>query len=113
MKARRTSDKYLTTRERARRSERQLAAQVGGRVQPGSGALPVAGLKGDVVTKRFMFDDKITGRASFSISRKAWQKLRRDAFQAGNKEPVLRIVFEGGPVLFIVGETTFHNNWIS
>jgi hypothetical protein len=105
-------DKYRTPQDRSKRSERILARLVGGRVQPASGALRVAGLKGDVVTKKYMFDDKVTWRESFSISRKAWKKLQRDAFKMGNKQPILRVVFEDGPTLYIMGEQAFMKTWV-
>jgi len=98
--------KHLSTRSRSSRSEKRLAKLLGGKVQPASGALPVGALKGDVVTAEFMFDDKITGAASFAVSVKLWRKTANDAARQGRR-PVIRISFTEGPNLYIVDEPTF------
>lgn len=102
------SRSHLTKRQRSRISERELARKVGGRVQPASGALPVAGLKGDVVTEQMMFDDKTTLAKSFSVADDLMVKLDRDAFRA-RKMGVLRVHFEKtGRSVFVVSELTFN-----
>lgn len=88
------SRSHLTKRQRSKWSENKLAGVHGGRRQPASGALPVAGLKGDVITDRFMFDDKTTGAKSFSVNDATMQKLARDAFQA-RRMPLMHVRFEG------------------
>jgi len=98
---------HLTKRQRSRISERELAKKVGGRVQPASGALPVAALKGDVITERFMFDDKTTLAKSFSVTEEVLVKLERDAFRA-RRMAALRVRFEhSGRSFFVISEQTF------
>lgn len=96
----------LTKKQRSLRSENELAKTFGGRRQPASGALPVASLKGDVKTKTFLFDDKVTGAKSFSVTIKDWNKLRKQAFQA-RRTPVLRVNFDDGPNLYVIDQRTF------
>jgi hypothetical protein len=97
---------HLSTKARSKRSERRAANVLGGRVQPASGALPVAYLKGDVVTSRFMVDDKTTEKASFSVPTALWKKLSREAFMA-RKRPMFRLEFRKEQVtLYVVDEIT-------
>lgn len=70
-----------------------MAAALGGRVQPGSGCLPVAGLKGDVSTDRLLIDDKTTLADSFSVKCEWLTKLRAEALRVG-KLAAVRVSFE-------------------
>ena len=108
MKVIQVSRSHLTNRQRSKISENQLASQYKGRRQPASGALPVASLKGDVITDTFLFDDKTTGRKSFSVNDAAFRKHVVDAFQA-KRMPVMRIRFEKtNRALFVLDEATFN-----
>ena len=101
--------KHLTNRQRSKISEKELAKKIGGRVQVASGAMPVAGLKGDVKTKSFMLDDKTTGAKSYSLKLDDFRKMRLQAFQA-NRRPAMRVHFEndGKPVsLYVIEERDF------
>lgn len=107
MKIRPLSRNHLTRRQRSKISEDELAAEFNGRRQPASGALPVAHLKGDVVTEHFLFDDKTTGAKSFSVTERVLEKLAVDARRAG-KNPVVRVRFEGsGKSYFVISELLF------
>lgn len=97
----------MTKRQRSQISERELASRVGGRVQPASGALPVVGLKGDVVTSKFLIDDKVTAKGSFSVSLALWRKLRSQAFHT-RKLPAISINFDGNLRLFVIDQTTWN-----
>lgn len=99
--------RHLTKKERSKRSERELAKQFGGKVQPASGALPVASFKGDVVAGNILFDDKNTVRRSFSVSLAVLEKLRKQAFQCGHRVPVLTVKFDGGPRFYVLDEASF------
>lgn len=101
------SRNHLTKRQRSNKSEQELAKQYGGRQQPASGAIPVAGLKGDVITGQFLFDDKTTVRKSFTVSHDVLAKLSKDAFRT-RRIPVLRVHFEQTRrAYFVIDETTF------
>ena len=84
-----------SNKDRSLRSEKQIAAALGGRRQPASGALPVAGFKGDVITKLFLIDDKLTEKDSHSLKLSVLLKLRKEAAQA-RRVPVLALTFHGG-----------------
>ena len=89
-------------------SERNLAAKLGGKVQPLSGALPVAKFKGDVTTEHFVIDDKTTQAGSFSVSQALMTKLRTDAFRQKQKRGVLCIHFEQtGNRYYVLSERDF------
>lgn len=107
MKINPVSVSHLTKRQRSKLSENDLARQFGGRRQPASGALPVAALKGDVITDTFLFDDKTTGAKSFAVNANTFQKLAREAFSV-RKVPAMRVRFETtGRALFVIDEMTF------
>jgi hypothetical protein len=80
----------LGNKWRSKKSEKRCAVTHSGRVQPGSGCLPVAALKGDVKTSLFIIDDKTTNRGSFSLNFALFAKLRREAFM-NDKLPMIRI----------------------
>ena len=100
--------KHMSTKARSKASEKRAASFMGGKVQPASGALPVAAFKGDVVTDDYMVDDKITGAQSFGVTVALWRKNNNDARRIG-KAPMLRIVFTDGPTLYVMDEITFAN----
>lgn len=100
---------YHSKRNRSKRSEKSLAKKLGGRVQPASGALPVASLKGDVVTDRFCVDDKTTLSASFSVKVADIRKIERQAFQM-RRLPVMSVQFEnyGNTRVYVLTELAFN-----
>jgi len=97
-----------TNKERSKRSEKLLAKAVGGRVQLASGALPIARFKGDVITPRFLLEDKTTRQRSFRITPELWNKIAKQAFCAGHREPVIHIRFEDADLeVYVVSKTLF------
>ena len=98
------SKRNLSTKARSKRSEKRAQKIFGGRIQPASGALNVTGLKGDILSAKFLVDDKTTASGSFSINSKLWRKLRREAMIVG-RAPALRIEFsETSQVLYVFDE---------
>ena len=94
-----------TTKARSKKSEKRAAKILNGKVQPASGAINRFDLKADVKTDRFLVDDKITRRASYSLSVKLWRKLTDEAFK-NSRSPMMRVDFEDGPTLYVVDEQT-------
>jgi len=70
--------------------EKSLAKKFKLHTQPASGA--IAGFKGDLKSREFLFDAKSTKHQSFSVNINDLGKIRKEAFGAG-KEPVLLINF--------------------
>ena len=68
--------------------EKNLATKLGGRRQPGSGAID--GFKGDVITREFLIDQKTTEHSSFRITGGVLNKITYEARQAG-KHPAIEI----------------------
>jgi hypothetical protein len=100
------SKKYLGNKFRSKRSEKRAARIFGGRVQPASGALPVAHLKADVKSRTFLVDDKTTESKSFSINIEVWRKLTKEAF-VNRRKPCMRIEFSQSQPLYLIDEMTF------
>ena len=96
----------------SQKSEKHIAKVLGGQVQPASGALPIAALKGDVKTPHYLVEDKITDKGSFSINAAYWQKHSAKAWQQ-HKHPVMSINLNGGrgPTLYVIDESTIR--WIA
>lgn len=95
------SKNYQSTRAFSAKSEKAAAAKFGGRVQIASGALRVA--KGDVITDRFLIEDKITDKSSFSVSKDIWQKIRAHALRH-KRQPMIRITVEGKHTFCVLEE---------
>ena len=89
----RLQKKHLSNKARSKRSEKRAAQIHKGRIQPASGALPVARFKGDIVTSRYVVDDKTTNRKSFAINADIFRKLRREAW-INDRLPMIRIEFQ-------------------
>lgn len=79
-------------RTRSQKQERSLAANLGGRTVPASGAF--WSRKGDVRTDDLLVEAKTTEAASFSIKRATWEKIRKEALLDG-RIPVLAIQIQG------------------
>ena len=62
----------------------------------------MASLKGDVVAKDWLIEDKITTKESFSVSMKIWRKIREQAFKCGQRKPLLRVSLDNGKTTLIV-----------
>lgn len=66
-------------RKAAARLEKQTAADMRGRVTPGSGCVQNVRLKGDVITKHFRVECKLTQAASYSLKLAVLDKIEREA----------------------------------
>lgn len=99
-----------TNKERSLASERQLARLVGGTVQRASGAVNRRTLKGDVVSKPFLFEDKVTKHRSYAVTRELFRTHSKHSWKV-KKRPALRINFEDdgtGPLrLYVISEREF------
>jgi len=78
--------------------------------QPNSGRGKHA--KGDAILEPFLVDYKEYDE-SFSVSRKNWAKLQRDAFDAGRREPAFKLVLgEEGTKdklrVWVISDAMFH-----
>jgi hypothetical protein len=73
---------------RSKQQERRIAADVGGSVVPASGAF--WSMKGDARSDGFLIEAKRTDKASLSIKRQIWDKIRREALLDG-RVPVLAL----------------------
>ena len=82
----------LTVKQRSQISEKDAARKFGGRVQIASGALRHA--KGDVLTDRYLIEDKTTNAASYSLKKGRFEKARIEAFNRG-KRAMMRITIQG------------------
>ncbi len=100
------SRKHLTTKARSKQSERRAAAIFGGRVQPASGAIRRADLKGDVKSPHFLVEDKTTGAASYALAVSTWRKIANEAWST-NRRPAMKVEFTDGPTLIVLDEATF------
>src|SRR4051812_11470837 len=94
---------HLTKKQRSKRSEKETAKFFKGRVQPASGAMRVAKLKGDVIAKNYLIDDKITISGAYTVNLKFWRKLNAEAM-ALDKHPVVRVEFEGRATVYVIDE---------
>lgn len=50
--------------------------------------------KGDVLTSRFLIEDKITDKGSFSLTKALWLKARLEAFNR-QRSPLFRTTIQG------------------
>lgn len=77
-------------KKRSRREELKIAADIGGRAQPNSGALP--GAKGDVRKRgEHRIESKITGSRQYILTRKLLDKIRGEC--AMGEKPAFIITF--------------------
>ena len=85
-----------SNRKKSRAQEEKIAAEMGGRVQPGSGNQPL--FKSDVVNTMFNFrvEAKTTGKKTYRIDKSTIEKIRREALLAGENW-LLQIDFEQKP----------------
>ena len=83
--------KKKSVKKKSMINEKKLAKKLGGRTQPASGA--VDGYKGDIKTKDYLYDDKMTKHMSTSLKYEDLQKIAKEALDA-EKEPVLILTFD-------------------
>lgn len=83
-------DFFLAKSGSSRIQEVRVSEDVGGRKVPMSGAR--AGDKGDVETKQWLIDAKLTDKRSYSLSTKVFHKINTEATAYG-KLPALVIEF--------------------
>ena len=81
-----------TSKEKSQKSEKKAAANFGGRVQIASGALRHA--KGDILTRDYLIEDKVTDRKSFPLTPALWNKIKLEAFNR-QRAPMMRITIQG------------------
>ena len=102
----RIKHKYRGNKKRSQDSEKDLAAKIGGRVQPASGAINRFDLKADVKSKTFLIDDKLCGGKSYSVTLAFWKKLSKEAWM-NNRRPLIRVNFQEYEPVYIMDEPTF------
>ncbi|MBD3261317.1 MAG: hypothetical protein GF334_06465 [Candidatus Altiarchaeales archaeon] len=87
-------------RLRSKRQERATARDTGGRVQPGSGSVPVKGLREDTKSRHTLVQCKLTERKSFSIKEDEYRLTTERALEMG-KMPCWRVQFKKADVAVI------------
>lgn len=80
--------------QQGRDREKRYAKRIGGRLQPASGALRAVGLKGDIKTKLFLIDSKLTGKETYKLDANTLDKIRDEALSMG-KIPALSVEVGG------------------
>lgn len=73
-----------------RKAEKKTAKRLGGKLQPGSGALD--GAKGDFTVNRFLIENKATEDESFTLKQSWLLKIYSEALACG-KVPALSFQF--------------------
>ena len=92
---------------RSRKQETDVAAQSGGRRTPASGAFWHH--KGDVRTKQFLMELKYTEKSSITLSKRVWDKIRREAILDG-RLPAMVLDIQGRR-LVVLDMEDFIANW--
>lgn len=88
-----------------RAAEKRTGKAVGGKGTPGSGARWHS--KGDVKTKKILFEVKSTDKSSMSVKRHWLDKIEQEAF-ASRRMPVLVLVF-GDKRYYVLREAEFQS----
>lgn len=83
---------YMANRKDSQKQESRLADDLGGRVQPGSGAR--WGYRRDVVTKDYLIEAKCTDSGKYLVSEKDFDHLTKQAYEIG-KVPVYAVSING------------------
>ena len=89
--------------KKSRRQEKRLAREFKGRRQPGSGHF--VGLKGDVLSPKYLFEAKYTDKKSYSLKLTTLEKIECEAARS-QRIPVLTVCF-GGREYFILRRMDF------
>ena len=97
----------MNTRKFSKKQEKHVAKQLGGRVQPNSGATPF--LKGDVTTQDWLIECKtqLTSKQSITIKKEWLDKLEEE--RLAMRKPNMTLAFNFGPnedIYYIVNEKT-------
>ena len=84
----------MNTRKFSYKQEKKVAKQLGGRVQPNSGATPF--LKGDVISDNWLIECKtqLTSKNSMSIKREWLEKLEEE--RLAMRKPNMALAFNFG-----------------
>ena len=77
----------LKVKKMSQKQEKEIAKELGGRVQIASGAFDD---KGDVSTDKFLVECKITRYGYYNLNVTTWNKIRKEAYNVG-KCPLLII----------------------
>jgi len=94
----------MTTRKRSKQQEDRIAQEMGGLVVPASGSFWAR--KGDARTDDYLVEAKYTDKASFSIKRAIWDKIRKEALLDG-RIPLLAVQIQERK-LVVMDEEDFH-----
>jgi hypothetical protein len=94
-----------TPSELGRLREKKYAKRIGGQLQPASGALNCPRHKGDIKTKLFLIDSKLTGKKVYLLTADTLEKITREAL-AINKIPALSVEV-GGEQFVILRDQDF------
>lgn len=70
--------------------EKDIAEVFNGRVQIASGAIPLVGMKGDVVSPDYLIECKATEKSFYALKRKVVEKIEKEALKCG-RIPILAI----------------------
>lgn len=70
--------------------EKDIAKAFNGRTQIASGAIPLVGLKGDVISLDYLVECKATEKSFYSLKRKVVEKIEKEALKCG-RVPILAI----------------------
>ena len=82
----------ITNKKISQNRERQIAKDIGGRAQPGSGCF--WSKKGDVTSDKFLIEDKFTHKKQYTLKYATLDKIETEAFKV-NKIPIFRVGFQG------------------
>jgi hypothetical protein len=84
-------NEIMATRKDSARQEKRIAADIGGKVQPGSGSVP--GYRRDVITPNFLVEAKTTSTSKYHLCVKDLEYLKKQAYKQG-KVPAFIIELE-------------------
>ena len=80
----------LDKKKLSNKHEKDIAQFFGGKVQIASGAIPLVGLKGDVITQDYLIECKATEKSFYTLKRKVVEKIEKEAMKCG-RVPLLAI----------------------
>lgn len=111
----------MSTKKFSNMQEKRIAKKLGGKIQPASGALPIASLKSDVkVTnsenwkvlvsaKTSMVKNYQAGKRSFTLKKEWLEEVKHQAFEGGYDFGVVSISFDNRKDFYIVEDVDFEN----
>lgn len=80
----------LDKKKLSNKHEKDIAQFFNGKVQIASGAIPLVGLKGDVITQDYLIECKATEKSFYTLKRKVVEKIEKEAMKCG-RTPLLAI----------------------